>query len=166
MVHRCNLLARFKDFSSHLAEKRRSRKQRQAAVPEKRSASSETSTGLKLSIIEKLGNLLETGDENQLEHIEKYLIDLNIDGTARTVESSMAATNPAGSVSLPLAAQGGAGVSAAYPPTSVEVEQPSPDGMMGVANWLALSSSDVSNNSSNPLVGCPGIMPESTCSSV
>lgn len=160
------LLARFKDFSSHLAEKRRSRKQRQAAVPEKRSASSETSTGLKLSIIEKLGNLLETGDENQLEHIEKYLIDLNIDGTARTVESSMAATNPAGSVSLPLAAQGGAGVSAAYPPTSVEVEQPSPDGMMGVANWLALSSSDVSNNSSNPLVGCPGIMPESTCSSV
>ena len=36
---------------------------------------------LKLDIINKLGNLLETGDNTQLQHIEQYLIELNLDGS-------------------------------------------------------------------------------------
>ena len=45
----------------------------------------------KLNIINKLGNLLETGDNNQLEHIEKYLIDLNLDGSMGAPSASASA---------------------------------------------------------------------------
>jgi len=80
------LLERFKTFSSDLAARRKSGK---------KDASEEGS--LKLNIINKLGNLLETGDNNQLEHIEKYLIDLNLDGSMGVCSDVSSTDSKAGS---------------------------------------------------------------------
>ena len=41
-----------------------------------------TETALKLSIIEKLNNLIERGDDTQLARIEKSLTELDLDNNS------------------------------------------------------------------------------------
>ena len=181
------LLARFKDFSSHLAEKRRQRKQRSTSSTPAGVAHkvSDSSTGLKLSIIEKLGSLLETGDDNQLEHIEKYLIDLNLDGTGVLSQmmdiSGRGGGGGGGGGGKAKAPSAGAGSSGGAPPRAPaqiggadgrpspppEVSCPisqflsslsSPDGSGVSEEGGALGAMSMSTSASIPL-GCPGVLP-------
>jgi len=86
------LVAKFTGFCAKLARKRRVSR---AVVPPPPQPAQPMSTGLKLSILEKLDALLEHGDEKQLAHIDEALghlslRDANAAAAAMQLPASMA----------------------------------------------------------------------------
>jgi len=93
------LVAKFTGFCAKLARKRRVSR---AVVPPPPQPAQPMSTGLKLSILEKLDALLEHGDEKQLAHIDEALGHLSL-RDANAAAAAAAAMQPPASMAPAMA---------------------------------------------------------------